>query len=40
MQSDLEAFKNTIDDLRKQASQCKYQEQPVGVYGKFSGRKH
>ncbi|PAV55545.1 hypothetical protein WR25_20353 [Diploscapter pachys] len=34
MQSDLEAFKNTIDDLRKQASQCKYQEQPVGVYGR------
>ncbi|CAJ0583549.1 unnamed protein product, partial [Mesorhabditis spiculigera] len=32
--SDLEAFKGTIDDLRKQAAGCKYQEQPVGALGR------
>lgn len=32
--SDLEAFKGTIEDLRKQASQCKYQEQPMGQLGR------
>lgn len=32
--SDLEAFKGTIDELRKQAAQCKYQEQPVGQLGR------
>ena len=31
--SDLEAFKSTIEDLRKQAALCKYQEQPVGQLG-------
>jgi spectrin alpha len=34
LMSDLEAFKSTIDDLRKQAAQCKYQEQPGGQLGK------
>ncbi|CAI4227013.1 unnamed protein product [Auanema sp. JU1783] len=34
MLSDLEAFRGTIDDLRKQAAQCKYQEQPVGQLGR------
>ncbi|VDM96402.1 unnamed protein product [Thelazia callipaeda] len=33
LMSDLEAFKSTID-LRKQASQCKYQEQPGGQLGR------
>lgn len=33
--SDLDAFKGTIEDLRKQAAQCKYQEQPVGALGMF-----
>ncbi|GMT03322.1 hypothetical protein PENTCL1PPCAC_25496, partial [Pristionchus entomophagus] len=32
--SDMEAFKGTIDELRKQAGQCKYQEQPVGQLGR------
>ena len=32
--SDLEAFHSTIDELRKQASQCKYQEQPGAQLGK------
>lgn len=32
--SDLEAFKSTIEDLRKQAGQCKYQEQPGGQLGR------
>ncbi|RCN24247.1 SH3 domain protein [Ancylostoma caninum] len=34
LMSDLDAFKGTIDDLRKQAAQCKYQEQPVGQLGR------
>lgn len=33
LMSDLDAFKGTIDELRKQAAQCKYQEQPVGQLG-------
>ncbi|ETN75183.1 spectrin repeat-containing domain protein [Necator americanus] len=33
LMSDLDAFKGTIDDLRKQGAQCKYQEQPVGQLG-------
>jgi spectrin alpha len=32
--SDLEAFKSTIEALRKQSSLCKYQEQPGGQLGK------
>ncbi|TKR73840.1 hypothetical protein L596_021099 [Steinernema carpocapsae] len=31
--SDLDAFKSTIDELRKAAGQCKYQEQPGGAGG-------
>ncbi|VDN60745.1 unnamed protein product [Dracunculus medinensis] len=34
LMSDLEAFKSTIDELRKQASQCRYQEQPGGQLGR------
>lgn len=30
----MEAFNSTIESLRKQASQCKYQEQPGGQLGK------
>uniref|UniRef100_A0A2A6CFM8 Spc-1 n=1 Tax=Pristionchus pacificus TaxID=54126 RepID=A0A2A6CFM8_PRIPA len=32
--SDMEAFKGTIEELRRQAGQCKYQEQPVGQLGR------
>lgn len=32
--SDLDAFKSTIDELRKQAGACRYQEQPVGQLGR------
>uniref|UniRef100_A0A8R1DU58 Spectrin alpha chain n=1 Tax=Caenorhabditis japonica TaxID=281687 RepID=A0A8R1DU58_CAEJA len=34
--SDLEAFKTTIEDLRKQASQCKYQKEPERQFGRDS----
>uniref|UniRef100_A0A183DQ64 SH3 domain-containing protein n=1 Tax=Gongylonema pulchrum TaxID=637853 RepID=A0A183DQ64_9BILA len=34
LMSDLEAFKSTIDELQKQASQCRYQEQPGGQLGR------
>ncbi|KAI6209533.1 Spectrin protein 1 [Aphelenchoides besseyi] len=34
LMSDLDAFRSTIEELRKQASQCKYQEQPGGQLGK------
>ncbi|KHN88357.1 Spectrin alpha chain [Toxocara canis] len=34
LMSDLDAFKTTIDELRKQAAQCKYQEQPGGQLGR------
>uniref|UniRef100_A0AC34F2Y3 SH3 domain-containing protein n=1 Tax=Panagrolaimus sp. ES5 TaxID=591445 RepID=A0AC34F2Y3_9BILA len=34
LMSDLEGYKNKIDDLRNQAGQCKYQEQPGGQLGK------
>ncbi|KJH49812.1 spectrin repeat-containing domain protein [Dictyocaulus viviparus] len=34
LMSDLDAFKGTIDDLRRQAAQCRYQEQPVGQLGR------
>lgn len=34
LMSDLEAFRSTIDELQKQAAQCKYQEQPGGQLGK------
>lgn len=32
--SDSDAFKSTIDELRKEAGLCKYQEQPGGQLGK------
>lgn len=32
--SDVEAFKGTIDGLRKQAGQCRYQEAPVVPLGR------
>jgi spectrin alpha len=32
--SDLDAFRSTIEELRKQASQCKYQDQLGGQLGK------
>uniref|UniRef100_A0AAF5PJZ7 Spectrin alpha chain n=2 Tax=Wuchereria bancrofti TaxID=6293 RepID=A0AAF5PJZ7_WUCBA len=34
LMSDLEAFKSTIDELRKQALQCKYQEHSSGQLGR------
>ncbi|KAE9548243.1 hypothetical protein FO519_008545 [Halicephalobus sp. NKZ332] len=34
LMSDLEGYKTKIDELRQQASQCKYQEQPGGQLGK------
>lgn len=34
LMSDLDAFKSTIEDLRRQAGQCKYQEQPRGQLGR------
>lgn len=34
LMSDLEAFHSTIDDLRREAAKCKYQEQPEGQFGK------
>lgn len=34
LMSDLDAFKFTIDELRREAAQCKYQEQPNGQLGK------
>lgn len=34
LMSDLDAFRSTIDDLRREAAQCKYQEQPGGQLGK------
>ncbi|MCP9263394.1 Spectrin alpha chain [Dirofilaria immitis] len=34
LMSDLEAFKSTIDELRKQALQCKYQDQSGGQRGR------
>uniref|UniRef100_A0A0N5ANF9 Spectrin alpha chain n=1 Tax=Syphacia muris TaxID=451379 RepID=A0A0N5ANF9_9BILA len=34
LMSDLDAFKSTIEGLRKQAGQCKYQEQPGGQLGR------
>ena len=32
--SDLEAFRGTIDELRRHAGTCRYQEQPVGAMGR------
>lgn len=34
LMSDLDAFRSTIDELRKQAGACRYQEQPVGQLGR------
>ncbi|MFH4975655.1 hypothetical protein AB6A40_002364 [Gnathostoma spinigerum] len=34
LMSDLDAFKSTIEELRRQAAQCKYQEQPGGQLGR------
>lgn len=34
LMSDLEAFRSTIDELRKEAAHCKYQDQLGGQLGK------